>query len=251
MCYFQFIMVDLEENIYFCAGLFEAGNLTKGHFVTNLLALQTSGSFVGRVSSKFSPDLAPFTIPNSVQKKKLFDMVIPWVCLASIGHQIALWVCYLLGFKRKHTNVQSQHLISLKHSWIEGFQRNKKIEVYFFSTEIKYISRHYQVSNIHCRIPHLTINILATPSQVAKYLSTRSPEVLESPHLPLCQSIRILTFGITSNPSNHNTTVIIKTAIMKTSQREMNHITYFNLKLIKYYFLIKNILLSGFHYSHS
>ena len=99
----------------------------------SLLALQTSGSFVGRVSSKFSPDLAPFTIPNSVQKKKLFDMVIPWVCLASAGHQIALWVCYLLGFKRKHTNVQSQHHISLKHSWIEGFQRNRKIELLFFN----------------------------------------------------------------------------------------------------------------------
>ena len=122
-----------RKYLFWATGLFEAGNLTKGHFVTNLPALQTAGSSVGRVSSKFSPDLAPFTIPNSVQKKKLFDMVIPWVCLASAGHQIALWVCYLLGFKRKHTNVQSQHLISLKHSWIEGLQRNRKIKLLFFN----------------------------------------------------------------------------------------------------------------------
>ena len=140
-------------NILFLFRSFHAGNLTKGHFVTNLGLCRPLGAG-GRYSSKFYSDLVPFTIPNSVQKKKLFDMVIPWVCLASAGHQIALWVCYLLGFKRKHTNVQSQHLISLKHSWIEGFQRNRKIKLLFFNRN--QISWYHKMKSFHGKYEYLS-----------------------------------------------------------------------------------------------
>ena len=64
----------------------------------------------------------------------------------------------------------------------------------------------------------ITINTPYYPSQVAKHLLTRSPEALESSYLPLSQSIRILTFRITSNLSNHSTAVIIKKEIIKKGE---------------------------------
>ena len=119
-------------NILFLFRSFHAGNLTKGHFVTNLGLCRPLGAG-GRYSSKFYSDLVPFTIPNSVQKKKLFDMVIPWVCLASVCHQNSTLSLLSFRFQEKTHKCTISTSYLFKTFLDRGIPKKKKIELGSFN----------------------------------------------------------------------------------------------------------------------